>query len=242
MNLIIDVGNSFIKLAVFNEGVLLKKLVADPKGFDTSLESIKQLFPSLNSAIVSAVGNFSEFNLQLLKKNFYVHVLSAESKIPFVNKYETPHTLGVDRVALVSAAAYQYPTQNVLIIDAGSCITYDFLNNTNEYLGGAISPGISMRYKAMHTFTAKLPLLDITLPKSIIGTSTQSSMNVGVIQGVVNEIDGFIDLYKSQFSDLTTILTGGDLHFLRDSIKNDIFAHSNFLLEGLNHILEINKD
>ncbi|MCW8981163.1 MAG: type III pantothenate kinase, partial [Altibacter sp.] len=110
------------------------------------------------------------------------------------------------------------------------------------YLGGAISPGIEMRYKAMHTFTAKLPLLDTSTPKKLIGDSTATSMHSGVIHGVLHEIEGFIQAYSEKFSDLTIILTGGDTQFLRDSLKNDIFANSNFLLEGLNYILELNKD
>lgn len=242
MNLIIDVGNSFFKLAVFDNGKLVDKKTTSEKDFIFQLEEFLKAFPKLDCAIVSSVGDFSEENLSFLKKKMEVHNLSHASKLPFINKYETPTTLGVDRIALVSAAAFQFPKENVLIIDAGSCITYDFLNNRNEYLGGAISPGISMRYKAMHTFTANLPFLEKINPEKFIGNSTQSSMNVGVVNGVIHEIEGFISMYKAQFSNLTTILTGGDTHFLRDSIKNDIFANSNFLLEGLNHILEINKD
>ncbi|MCB0457134.1 MAG: type III pantothenate kinase [Flavobacteriaceae bacterium] len=242
MNLIVDVGNSFIKLAVFDKDSLLERKVASPEDFKMLVTELTQIFSKLDRAIVSAVGSFSESNLSFLKKQMNVHILTSNSKLPFINNYATPHTLGVDRMALVSAATKQFSNKNVLIIDAGSCITYDVLNCNNEYLGGAISPGISMRYKAMHTFTAKLPLLETTIPKNIIGTTTQSSMDVGVMQGILNEMEGFVSLYKTHFSDLTTILTGGDLHFLRDSIKNDIFALPNFLLEGLNHILEINKD
>src|SRR5690606_22992225 len=110
----------------------------------------------------------------------------------------------------------------------------------NEYLGGAISPGIAMRYKALHNYTDKLPLLEAHLPKSLIGDSTSSSLHSGVINGVLYELEGFIDSYKNNFTDLTVILTGGDAHFLRESLKNDIFANPNFLLEGLNHILEYN--
>jgi type III pantothenate kinase len=242
MNLIIDVGNSFLKLAVFNKQKLVEKKTISEEDFKSQLKELQKAFPKLDYAIVSSVGNFSEENLSILKKQIKVHTLSHASKLPFTNNYKTPTTLGVDRMALVSAAAFQFPKENVLIIDAGSCITYDFLNAKNDYLGGAISPGISMRYKALNTFTANLPLLEKTIPETFIGNTTQSSMNVGVVNGVVHEIEGFISMYKSKFSDFTTILTGGDTHFLLDSIKNDIFANSNFLLEGLNHILEINKD
>ncbi|MCB0468082.1 MAG: type III pantothenate kinase, partial [Aequorivita sp.] len=134
-----------------------------------------------------------------------------------------------------------YAGKNVLVIDAGTCITYDFLNSKNEYMGGAISPGISLRYKALHTFTEKLPLLEATNPNLFVGNTTATSMHSGVVNGVLYEIDGYISMYRKNYDNLTVILTGGDAHFLRDSIKNDIFANSNFLLEGLNHILEYNE-
>ena len=130
----------------------------------------------------------------------------------------------------------------MLVIDAGSCITYDFLTSENTYLGGTISPGLTMRFQAMHTFTANLPLLSPSLPIITTGDTTDSSMHSGVLQAVIFEIEGFIKWYTDKYGDLTVILTGGDAHFLRDSIKSDIFANSNFLLEGLNHILEHNKD
>ena len=117
-----------------------------------------------------------------------------------------------------------------------------FLTSENKYLGGAIAPGLEMRYKAMHHFTANLPLLNAEAPENLIGDSTNNSMHIGVFQGVVSEIEGFINRYIENFSHLTVILTGGDAHFLRDRLKNDIFANSNFLLEGLNYILELNKD
>ncbi|MEZ4859575.1 MAG: type III pantothenate kinase [Flavobacteriaceae bacterium] len=242
MNLIIDVGNSFIKLAIFEKDEMVKKKTISLKDFESQLKEMEKEFPKLSYAIVSSVGEFSEKISPLLNTKLKVHILTHKSKLPFKNFYQTPTTLGVDRIALVSAAAFKYPKKNVLMIDAGTCITYDFLNYKKEYLGGGISPGITMRYKAMHTFTSKLPLLEPTKPNTFIGDSTKISMDVGVVQGVANEIEGFISLYQHNFSDLTTILTGGDAQFLRDSIKNDIFANSNFLLEGLNHILELNKD
>ncbi|NNK40613.1 MAG: type III pantothenate kinase, partial [Winogradskyella sp.] len=161
-------------------------------------------------------------------------------KLPFINKYETPKTLGVDRIALVSASVLHFPDQNVLIIDAGTCVTYDFITNDNNYIGGAISPGLSMRYRALNTFTAKLPLLNVQQPKSVVGKTTESSIHSGVVNGIVLEIDGVIDQYKEQFGDLTVILTGGDGKFLSNQLKNSIFANSNFLLQGLNYILQFN--
>lgn len=242
MNLVIDVGNTFIKLAIFAGGELQHKKVSIKKNFLISLKEVSKEYPNIDHCIVSSVGGFANAEISAVKKIAPVFILSREAKLPFRNQYATPETLGMDRISLVSAAASQFPEKNVLIIDAGSCITYDFLSAENNYLGGAISPGIEMRYKAMHTFTSNLPLLKPEILKNHIGESTNNSMHIGVIQGVINELNGFVDEYKKNFSNLTVILTGGDAHFLRDSIKNDIFANSNFLLEGLNYILEINKD
>jgi type III pantothenate kinase len=242
MNLIIDVGNTLVKLAVFdNESLTFKKscLKAD---FLSTLQEFSNTFPKIKDVLVSSVGNFSEGELLEIKNRFKVFVLTYKDPIPFKNKYASPNTLGVDRIALVSAAAVQYPNKNVLVIDAGSCITYDFINSDNEYLGGAISPGVTMRYQSLNTLTEKLPLLEPKTLNVYIGNSTDSSMHIGVLQGIINEIEGFISLYKEKHEELTIILTGGDAHYLLDSLKNDIFASSNFLLEGLNYLLEHNKD
>lgn len=241
MNLIVDVGNTKIKLAVFDDGKVLDHKTCLLQDFEESVELLLNSFPELSHAIVAAVGKFSEDSLKVLQDRFQTYQLTQNSSIPLINQYGSPNTLGVDRLALVSAAALQFPEQHVLVIDAGSCITYDFLTKKNKYLGGAISPGIAMRYKALKTFTDKLPLLQAKHPKTFIGNTTEDSMHVGVVEGVLNEIEGFIAMYEENFGGLKIILTGGDAHFLRDSIKNDIFANSNFLLEGLNHILEINK-
>jgi type III pantothenate kinase len=242
MNLIIDVGNSFLKIAVFDENRLIEKRTLTELDLVEQCMQLLSLYPDLDFAIISSVGNLSEHNFTFLRKHFKVHLLSHTSFLPFKNNYETQETLGVDRLALASAACLSYPNSNVLVIDAGTCITYDFLHGKNGYMGGGISPGIEMRYKALHTFTSKLPLLQTSLPKKFIGNSTQNSIHVGIVKGVLHEIEGFVTQYEEHFDDLTTILTGGDAHFLRDSLKNDIFANSNFLLEGLNYILELNKD
>lgn len=242
MNLVIDVGNSFVKLAVFDENRLKEKRVLPELNFTEQCKQLMEVYPKMNRAILCMVGSLSESNIAFIKEHFRVHIVSHHSLFPFKNNYETPDTLGVDRLALASAACLHFSNSNVLIIDAGTCITYDFLEKTNGYMGGAISPGIEMRYKSLHTFTSKLPLLEASLPGNFIGNNTQNSIHVGVIKGVLNEIEGFRAQYQHDFNDLTTILTGGDAHFLRDSLKNDIFANSNFLLEGLNYILELNKD
>lgn len=241
MNLVIDVGNTLVKLGVFDLEDLKQRTTCIKKDFLGTLDEISKSFPSIENSIVSSVSNLTSHQLLELQQRFPVLNLTHHTKLPFVNKYATPNTLGIDRIALVSAAAAQYPKKNILIIDAGTCITYDFITSNNDYLGGGISPGIVLRYKSLHTFTEKLPLLDASNPIDFLGNNTTTAIHSGVVNGVLYEIDGFIDDFKKKWDDLTVILTGGDAHFLRDSIKNDIFANSNFLLEGLNHILEFNK-
>jgi len=242
MNLIVDVGNSHIKLAVFQHDKLIHKTTSEPTNFDKNLKTIRDNFLGIKRAIVSSVGKLNSDSIELIKIYFDVLVLNSEAKLPFINLYKTPKTLGVDRIALVSAAAKQFPKTNALVIDAGTCITYDFLNFNNEYLGGSISPGIRLRYKSLHNLTANLPLLDTEFPVDLVGNTTANAIHSGVIYGVLKEIDGVIDSYRIKYSDLTVILTGGDVNFLSNQLKNSIFANSNFLLEGLNFILEFNTD
>jgi type III pantothenate kinase len=168
-------------------------------------------------------------------------LVSNQLKIPFKNLYKSKNTLGQDRLALVSAAAFNFPNENVLIVDVGSCITYDFKNNNNEYLGGGISPGISMRFKSLNTFTSNLPLIDFDNIHKLIGNNTKNSINSGVINGTISEINGIIQQYCEEFKNIRIILTGGDSNFLLKRIKNSIFADQNFLLVGLNKLLEDNS-
>ena len=241
MNLIIDVGNTYTKLAIFKNNKLIDRASIETKNCKVEIIKLQKKNKSVKSAIVSSVGNLDKETLEFLNIEFKLHLLSHKSKLPFSNLYSTPNTLGIDRIALVCASVEQYPDNNVLIIDAGTCITFDFINAKNEYLGGAISPGIRMRYKAMHNQTANLPLLDTEVPKSFIGDATATSMHSGVVNGVFNEIDGCICQYKEEYQDLTVILTGGDAKMLSKQLKSSIFANSNFLLEGLNFILQYNQ-
>ncbi|WP_417199973.1 type III pantothenate kinase [Bizionia sp.] len=242
MNLIIDVGNTSVKIAVFQADELIEKITCSLEAFENNFKNLLKKYPEINKSIVSSVGLLSNLQLETIKKRLHVLVLNAETPLPFINDYKTPQTLGVDRMALVSAAVKKYPYQNTLIMDAGTCITYDFITNQNQYLGGAISPGIRLRYTSLNNLTANLPLLTKENPKMIIGNTTNSAIHSGVVHGVLFEIDGVIQTYKEKFSDLTVILTGGDANFLSKQLKSSIFAHSNFLLEGLNHILQYNSN
>ena len=242
MNLIIDIGNTRVKLAVYEENSCVDKYIVLKKDFLKSIKNILNKNPKIKKGIISSVDFFSKEEENDLKKLLNLTVVSTSMSLPFKNLYETPKTLGLDRIALIAAAADQYRKENVLVIDAGTCITYDFLNSKNEYLGGAISLGLTIRYEALHNLTAKLPQLKPDDSNFLIGNSTESSIHSGVINGLVNEIDGIIQQYQSTYKDLTIILTGGDTNFLSKRLKSSIFANSNFLLEGLNHLLKINTD
>ncbi len=239
MNLIIDVGNTRIKTAVFDDRKMIHN---ESLTFDSFVIEAVNIIKKYNckNAIISSVGAVNKSKIDELYAKINLLELNYNTKVPFMNKYSTPKTLGVDRIALVSSAIANYPNRNVLIIDAGTCITYDFVNNEGIYYGGAISPGLQMRYKALNFFTEKLPLLEPSEIIDLVGNSTESSIHSGVINGVINEIDGIIKQYRKKNTDLTVVLTGGDVNFLANRLKNGIFANPNFLLEGLNTILTYN--
>ena len=241
MNLIVDAGNTSVKLAVFEDNTQVYFLNSELASFVKNVKLLFADFPKIDHAIVSSVSRLGKKDIDALSVFCKVHELSSDSKVPFKNSYASPKTLGVDRIALAAGAFYFNGDCNTLVIDAGSCITYDLVNDYGEYVGGAISPGIAMRFKAMHNQTANLPLLDKDDILDFIGNSTESCMQSGVINGVCKEMDGVIDQYLGRFKDLTVILTGGDADFLSKRLKNSIFAHSSFLLEGLNYLLEYNK-
>ncbi len=241
MNLILDAGNTLLKIAVFNGTHMIYTQKTDLSNFPDAVKEVFEKYPNINRAIVSSVSRLGKRDMDVLSVFCNVHVVDHTSKTPFKNSYATPKTLGVDRIALATAAFYYNPKGNTLVIDAGTCVTYDMVNDYGEYLGGAISPGLAMRYKALHEQTSLLPLLEYSDILDIIGNSTESSIHSGVVNGICQEIDGVIKQYNSRFKDLTVILTGGDAQFLSKRLKNTIFANSNFLLEGLNYLLEYNK-
>jgi type III pantothenate kinase len=241
MNLVIDAGNTHIKYAVFRRNRLLHVETSPEAGFSVHIKALFDTYPNISHAIISSVSNLEGWAADVVSVFCKVYVLSPDCKLPFKNSYATPQTLGPDRLALATAAFYRNPKGNTLVIDAGTCITYDMVNDHGEYLGGAISPGLYMRYNALHEFTDRLPLLTPENVLDFIGNATESSIHSGVVNGICLEIDGVINQYKTRFRDLTVILTGGDAQFLSKRLKNTIFAHSNFLLEGLNQLLEYNK-
>ena len=240
MNLVIDVGNSRVKVALFKEGSIFWQDSFEKQKIVFFLKKISQE-NKISQVIISSVATISEDDFARIAQLFPLKKLSYETKIPFQNNYGTPTTLGVDRIALMAGAAYNYPNQNILVIDAGSCITFDFMNENGIYKGGSISPGIEMRYKLLHKFTANLPLLKPESDVGLIGDSTINSIHSGVVNGVLAEINGIIERYKLEYGKLTPILTGGDTYFLAKRLKNGIFANPNYLLEGLNSIMRYNN-
>lgn len=234
MLLTIDVGNSRIKVAVFEHNKQVDFFIFETNEALKNFENIFQKYPNLQKIILSSVGKLDEEVVNFIKNKFPTEIIDHKSKFPFINLYATPETLGIDRMVLAAGATLMYPNQNRLIIDAGTCITYDFVNAENQYLGGAISPGIKIRYKSLNNYTSKLPLLTISEDFEIIGNSTKSAIHSGVINGVIFEIEEFISQYSLKNQDLTIILTGGDAEFLAKRLKSTIFANSNFLLESLN--------
>ena len=181
MNLLVDLGNTQIKFAVFDENKLIEKIAIDPGHAEESLQNIFQTYPNLSKGIISSTAEIPAILNKMLSESLHLLKFSHQSILNFTNAYKTPETLGLDRIALVAAAAELFPTQNVLVIDAGTCITYDFIDDKSIYQGGAISPGLQMRYRAMHTFTGKLPLLKkTTQPDYYLGKSTHEAMHIGV--------------------------------------------------------------
>lgn len=242
MNLIIDIGNTATKLAVFQSDKIIEVQTVATEKMCAEVENLLKKFSQIKQGLLSSVKIIDNLEGEKLQKLLPIKILETSFQMPFKNDYDTPLTLGVDRLALMASAVKQHPKKNVLVIDAGSCITYDFMDADQNYLGGAISPGVQMRYKSLEAFTSNLPLLQKTTPNQCIGSSTEASIHSGVINGVAHEIEGTIKEYQNKYSDLTVILTGGDADFLCKQFKISIFANSNFLLEGLNFLLEFNSN
>jgi len=242
MNLIIDIGNTRVKLAVFNDDqMIVYKTIQRDQTFDEIVEILAEY--DINKAIASQVGKPLDGLLNLLNQHgIKLLYVSAKLKMPFQIDYKSPDTIGADRLALVAGAMLHRQNTPQLIIDAGTCVTYDFIDANNVYHGGAISPGLALRYKSLNQYTANLPLLqnfEGELP--LIGKDTKMSIQVGVLGGLVGEIEAAIVKYSIKFTDLTVYLTGGDEKLLDKYIKNKIFVGTKFLLlEGMNYILNLN--
>jgi type III pantothenate kinase len=236
MKLILDIGNSLTKLAIVDANQIVFKTNVK----EVNLKLIKENIASytISKAIISDVKKMPVSFYQDIKENFNLQDWSYQ-KLPIQVDYKQAESLGQDRIAAAIAAADAFPKKNVLIVQCGSCICYDYLSSEGTYHGGAISPGIEMRFKALHTFTGNLPLLEKTpnLPE-FIGKNTEESMLSGVLNGMIKEVDSMIEEFKQRIdSDLLVVLTGGHAIFFDKYLKNSNFAVSDFVLKGLNLIL-----
>ena len=242
MNLIIDIGNTRTKFSVFNRGEVLITVPVN-EFLPEHIEVLQNEHPELKKVILSTVKDYSPELKIALQNNFEFFLeLDEKTPLPIENCYQTPETLGKDRIAAAVGGFDLYPDTNLLIIDAGTAITYDLLNEKHQYLGGNISPGIEMRYKALHHFTDKLPLVKQEKFDKLYGTTTHEAMWAGVQHGVVFEVDKAIDTFKEFYKNLKVIITGGDADFFDKKLKNSFFVNFNLIALGLNRILEYNGE
>jgi len=240
INLVIDIGNSRTKIALFNQHDLMFNLSIDQLTID-HLKMLKDEHPQLKQAILSSVRERDDKLIDFLPDNFDLFVeLDQNTKLPIENLYETPETLGKDRLAAAIGANELFPNQNLLIIDAGTAITYDLVSELNQYLGGNISPGLSMRFKALNHFTGKLPLVSASDDFRLFGENTNDAIISGVQNGLIYEISQTIESFNRNYDNLMVIMTGGDSDFFDRKLNYSIFVNFNLTLIGLNRILEHN--
>ncbi|MCD6092177.1 MAG: type III pantothenate kinase [Bacteroidales bacterium] len=240
-NLILDFGNTLYKVAVFDQGNLIYKF-SGKELLLQDLSVLKNKFPKLNKAIFSSVIDLSEELKTFLFQEFNAIELTHRTLLPIQNLYKTPETLGKDRLAAAVGASQLYPQKNILVIDAGSSITYEMVT-PEAYLGGSISPGINMRFNSLHHFTGKLPLIiPYDEAAKLVGKTTEEAILSGVLNGILAEVDGIIEQYKNLYPDILVLFTGGDLNHFDKNLKNNIFAAENLVLQGLNFILEYNDN
>ncbi len=226
---VIDKGNTRIKIAIF-ENSLLKDIF-----FLTSSNEIQSYLEKYSiSSVISTIP------IEIEPTTNY-HLLSNNSVLPFENLYKSPATLGLDRIASMAQASKHFHNQNTLVIDAGTCITYDILEASNKYLGGNIAPGLTMRWQAMNKFTSSLPLGQLSDFSPLLGNNTLSAISNGAIQGVIYEISGYIDVLNKKYENLNIVLTGGDAKYLAKQLNYRIFANDEWVLQGLFQLLLLNE-
>jgi len=236
--LCLDFGNTRLKIALF-ENADLKEIIlltADP--LRHLQEIVEQHRPA--ASILSSVIEHDARVEDLLRTKTDFHKLNHQSKLPFTIPVVKPETVGADRLAIAAASVFLFPKKNNLVIGMGSCITYNFINQLHELMGGAISPGMEMRFKAMHHFTAKLPLAEADWNVPLIGYDTKTNLQTGVVLGIAKEIDGMIEAYKKKFGNFNAVLTGGDIAIFQPHLKNKIFADPDLIFKGLYAISQIN--
>ena len=238
MKLIIDIGNSAVKVALFKD----KWLLRTSEVTICSLSNIANFLSKeiVSKTILSSVKNIDKSTLEVITK-YKAVVLDEKTSLPIKINYKTTTTLGKDRIAAVVGASVLFPKQDVLVFDAGTCLTIDFITKERVYKGGRISPGIAMRYKALHQLTNQLPLCSFSSERVLMGYDTESSIISGVQQGILAEVREIINVYKKENKETIITVTGGDCFFFEKELKNSIFANPFLVMEGLNEILDYNE-
>jgi type III pantothenate kinase len=240
MNLVIDIGNTRTKIAVFDNNLMVEKAILQD-GTLVNVTNFLAKYPKIDHAILSTVAKADKALIDYLSKNYSFIELGTETPVPFRNQYKTPETLGKDRIAAAAAAKHLFPRQYVMVIDCGTCIKYDLVTDDGIFKGGNIAPGINMRIKAMNHFTARLPEVRMDLPKESVGFDTETALQNGAVLGAILEIEGFAAHFREKHSRIRTILTGGDAEFLSKHLKiKTMFYDQDLVLKGLNLILKYN--
>lgn len=242
MNLVIDIGNSRTKISVFQPSGIIYNISYDDFGPE-NLKWVWHDFPDISKAIISSTREYDPAITEMLKSRVAMFIeMDASTLIPIRNGYQTPETLGKDRLAAAVGANYLFPGKNVLIIDAGTALTFDFVTGDGEFRGGNISPGLDMRFRALHHFTGKLPMIHSGDCENFWGDTTKNAIRAGVQNGIIFEIQAYIEYFKKNYQKIEVIFTGGDTNFFESNLKNSFFVHSNLVATGLNRILEYNAE
>lgn len=234
-----DFGNTRLKCALF-QGRELQEMVVLENGHPDTVQTLINSFQPDKSILASVINHDPEVEAVLAASTLF-HKLGHTSKIPFSTPVGKPETIGADRLAAVAAAVDLFPNQHNLVIGLGTCITYNYVNPKHEFLGGSISPGMQMRFRSMHEYTALLPLVEAENGFPLIGYDTKTNLLSGVILGMAKEIDGIIDAYALKFNNFNVLLTGGDMAFFVPHLKNKIFADPYLIYKGLYAISEFNN-
>jgi type III pantothenate kinase len=238
ITLCLDFGNTRLKTALF-EGDTLRQTIVLKEEPIAHLQSIISEFRPQRSILSSVVNHTPEIE-SLLQEHTAFHKLNNASHLPFTIPVGKPETVGADRLAIAAASVFLFPKRNILAIGLGSCITYNFISQQHELLGGSISPGMEMRFRAMHEFTAKLPMAEAQWNVPLVGYDTKTNLQSGVVLGMAKEIDGIIEAYEERYGNFNALLTGGDIGIFEPHLKKKIFADSELIFKGLYAISQIN--
>ncbi|MBU1820164.1 MAG: type III pantothenate kinase [Bacteroidetes bacterium] len=236
MNIVVDSGNTYSKIGWFSGDQLLRyktrltfdMLVAEVRASDVS------------HLLFSSVSHEADEFRALIQPNVPVLTLDSDTPVPITKEYGTPATLGADRIAAAVGAAGLFPEEDLVVIDMGTCITYDYVDRQGRFQGGIISPGMRMRFRAMHSFTQRLPLIEPEAAPELIGKSTRHAMLSGVMNGLAAEINGLVEAYRAHSPGSRVVLCGGDVPFFESLLKPPIFVVPELVLIGLNRILQHN--